>query len=81
MSIVFRFTDEELENLIYNFASLYNYDVSYATSASIEGKLLDLTYYNSPMRRSFEVKLSYDERADIEWIADQIIEAYQNRLK
>lgn len=77
---MFKFSEEELDNAINNFASLFEYDYAHSIWTVPEGKAVTILFYNSPSRHSFDVEISYDESTYIETIVDAIIEAYERRL-
>lgn len=76
---MYRFTNNELHKLLYNFSNLFDYEFNYVIFTVPEGKGLNIIYYNSPCRSSFDVKLSFDENTELEDIADIIIDAYNER--
>lgn len=76
---MYKFTEEELDELINHFASLFEYDYAYSIFTAPEGKDLDISFYNSPYKRCFDVLLSYDEKTYLDNIADMIIDAYKER--
>lgn len=76
---MYKFTDEQLDELINHFASLFEYDYAYSTFAVPEGMGLDISFYNSPCKRCFDVELSYDKDTYLDNISDIIINAYKER--
>lgn len=78
---MYRFTNEELDLLIYHFSQLFNYDYAHSVLRNLEeGRDLSITFYNSPAKRSFDVDITYTKSTEIEEIADAIIDAYLHRL-
>ncbi len=77
---MYNITQKEIDEIIYHFSCLFEYDYYVSTGEVEEEKYLDIGFYNSPIRRSFDVSISYDEKTYIETISDAIINAYSNRL-
>lgn len=77
---MYNITQEEIEEIIYHFSCLFEYDYYSSTYVSEEGTEIVIGFYNSPIRRSFGVSISYDENTYIETISDAIINAYFKRL-
>ena len=73
-------TEQVVDMTAYYFSNLYEYDYVISFFKVPEGQGVDMMFYNSPLRRSFNVEISYDEKTDIDYISDKIIQSYLHRL-
>ena len=74
-----KFSEEELDKLIYAFSILFDYEYVIDKISTKSGKGVSVFYYNSPVRRSFEFEIIFDENIEIEDVAETIIKEYQHR--
>ena len=74
------FSEENLITLFYKIADLFEYDISYSYFNVPEGLAINITFYNSPVRRSFTAEISISENTLLEDVADMILREYANRL-
>ncbi len=69
----------DIDRVVSYFSWLFEYD--YVMSADFEREnIIGISFYNSPIRRSFRVSIEYDENTSTGTIAEAIINAYLNRL-
>lgn len=77
---MYNIEQRDINAVIYHFSRWFEYDYEQISYVAQEGKCLDIKFYNSPIRRSFIVNISYDESTYIDQIMDAIIKAYVKRL-
>lgn len=77
---MYNIDEHDINAIVYHFSRWFEYDYDKFSYTAQEGKCLDIKFYNSPIRRSFIVNISYDENTYLDQIIDAIINAYIKRL-